>query len=160
MGDAGDDSVGQAVSNTLLTTAGVIALLFGGLMAVSSAYQLLVTGPRPALLPIVAVAVVFVSIGLVTVAPLRERLQDRHGVGTTGRVRTVDRRTVKNADERCTSCGRRVDRGVVRRYRDEFVVAGFPLTRDHGYNYYCLDCRSGSPDGDESDAPEREREST
>ena len=60
-----------------------------------SAYQLLVTDPRPAVLLIIAVAIVFLSIGLVTVDPLRQRLEDRHGVGTIGRTQTVDRQAIK-----------------------------------------------------------------
>lgn len=93
----------------------------------------------PALV-VLALSVVAVVAGL-AVNPRSER---RYARSRFGRVRSVDRRVVRveeDPDESCVACGGAVDRGLCRRYREEFVVAGVPLTSTDGdENYYCLDC--------------------
>lgn len=72
------------------------------------------------------------------------QLSRRHDRSTVGRVKTVDHGVVgrhEHAAEPCTVCGERFDVGVVRRRRDEFVIAGLPVyTFDVGYNHYCAGC--------------------
>ncbi|SIR62640.1 hypothetical protein SAMN05421752_101341 [Natronorubrum thiooxidans] len=57
----------------------------------------------------------------------------------------------EQCSERCVACGTRVEQGMVRRYREEYAVAGIPIyTRSVGYNHYCLECattelRGGEP---------------
>jgi len=98
-----------------------------------------VWSPWPALV-VLALSVVAV-VGGVAVNPRFER---SYGRSRFGRVRSVDRRVVRaeeNPDESCVGCGGAVDRGLCRRYREEFVAAGVPLTATDGdENYYCLDC--------------------
>ncbi|AGB38327.1 hypothetical protein [Natronococcus occultus] len=96
-------------------------------------------------------ALVLLLTGLVTVAlglfvnpRFRRRLDRRHGPSTFGRVRSVDRRVVRPEErclERCVDCDDRVEKGLVRRYREEYALAGVPVyTCSEGYNHYCLEC--------------------
>ena len=100
---------------------------------------------------------VFAVIGL-WLSPLAERRLDRrHGISRFGRIRTVDHR-ITPATERteapCVVCGEAFERGVVRRRRDETVVAGVPVrTHSIRHNYYCADCaREELFGGDASEA--------
>ncbi|QLH84176.1 hypothetical protein [Halosimplex pelagicum] len=94
----------------------------------------------PPALVVLALSVVAVVAG-VAVNPRFERSYAR---SRFGRVPAVERRTVRPSeavDEPCVVCGETVDRGLCRRYREEFVVAGLALTATDGEeNYYCLDC--------------------
>ncbi|APW99582.1 hypothetical protein CHINAEXTREME_18205 [Halobiforma lacisalsi AJ5] len=86
----------------------------------------------------------FAALGLYAAPAFRRRLERRHGITAFGRVRTVDHRVVgpgETDDERCVVCNGPFDGGVVRRRRDETVVAGVPV-RTHAmrYNHYCPDC--------------------
>jgi len=43
--------------------------------------------------------------------------------------------------ESCVSCGSGLTEGLVRRYRDEFVLAGVPVwTVSENRNFYCPNC--------------------
>ncbi|GAB6880602.1 hypothetical protein JCM17823_28760 [Halorubrum gandharaense] len=81
---------------------------------------------------------------------LRERLTRRHSLAEFGRLRTVDHRIVRpfeNCEADCVVCGEPVDAGVVRRRRDETVLAGFPvLTRSLEENHYCTACAAAELD--------------
>ncbi|MBC9985487.1 hypothetical protein E4P24_03790 [Haloferax sp. AS1] len=73
-----------------------------------------------------------------------------------GRVREVV--TSPRAVRECVVCGEADDRGVVREFSTQFVVAGIPLaTTDRGENEYCTRCHAVefSP-GDEAARGERE----
>ncbi|WP_436344619.1 hypothetical protein [Natronorubrum sp. FCH18a] len=91
-----------------------------------------------------AVSFVLVALGIFVNPGMRSRLNRRHAPSTFGRVRSVDRRVVRpdeDCDERCIACDSRVERGLVRRYREEYALAGLPIyTRSAAYNYYCLEC--------------------
>ncbi|SDR13087.1 hypothetical protein [Natronobacterium texcoconense] len=103
-------------------------------------------------------AFVTAAFGIFVNPRFRTRLERRHGLSTFGRVHSVDRRTIKpdeECHERCVSCQKRVEKGLVRRYREEFALAGIPVyTSSVGYNHYCLECASsevlGEPRIDES----------
>ncbi|KTG10368.1 hypothetical protein AUR64_12425 [Haloprofundus marisrubri] len=99
--------------------------------------------------PLVMGFVLLFSLTLVTfgvfVNPrFRRRLNRRHSVDRFGTVRTVDNRVVRaeeNCRERCVACDSRVEQGVVRRLREEYVVAGVPVYTDsESYNHYCRSC--------------------
>ncbi|EMA44661.1 zinc ribbon domain-containing protein [Halobiforma nitratireducens] len=99
----------------------------------------------------------FAASGLYVAPAFRRRLERRRGIGSVGRTRTVDHRVVhpgETTDERCVVCNDPFDGGVVRRRRDETVLAGFPIrTHELGYNYYCPACArrdlfAGSGDAD------------
>ncbi|WP_440771823.1 hypothetical protein [Natronorubrum sp. DTA28] len=87
---------------------------------------------------------VLVAFGIFVNPRMRRRLDRRHAPSAFGRVRSVDRRVVRpdeDCDERCVACDSRVERGLVRRYREEYALAGLPVyTRSTDYNYYCLEC--------------------
>jgi hypothetical protein len=88
---------------------------------------------------------------------VERRLDRRHGISRFGRVRTVDHR-ITSATERteapCVVCGEAFERGVVRRRRDETVIAGVPVrTHSMRHNHYCADCaREELFGGDAGDA--------
>lgn len=86
----------------------------------------------------------FAAIGLWLTPPVERRLDRRHGLSRFGRIRTVDHRitpATEPTEAPCVVCGEDFERGVVRRRRDETVVAGVPI-RTHSIrrNHYCTDC--------------------
>jgi hypothetical protein len=130
--NAGEGTV-ETVSTYLLSG---LLLLIGGWIATvaaiggSSGFALIGIG--------------FVLLGAGTAPPVRRRLGRRHGLTEFGRLRTVDHRVIRpteRVEEPCVVCGEAFDRGLVRRRRDETVVAGVPLvTHDERYNHYCARC--------------------
>lgn len=100
-------------------------------------------------------SLLLITFGVFVNPRFRRRLNRRQTITRFGRVRSVDRRVLhatENRSERCVECGTRTTEGVIRRYREEFVVAGVPIyTLSEGKNYYCPDCAlSESPhDADE-----------
>ena len=82
--------------------------------------------------------------GLGFLPPVKRRLDRRHDLTEFGRLRTVDHRTIhpsEGYDAPCVICGKQGRSGLLRRRRDETVLAGVPV-RTHGldYNYYCEAC--------------------
>ncbi|WP_114575459.1 hypothetical protein [Saliphagus sp. LR7] len=108
----------------------------------------------------------FLSFGAAVTPAIRRRLGRRHSVTEFGHVRTVDRRVVREEEDevfRCTACDLPAREGLVRRYREEYAVAGVPLyTESEGHNHYCLECASeellGPREPTEQPDPEVERE--
>ncbi|GAA0505465.1 Double zinc ribbon [Halorubrum aquaticum] len=123
----------ETVSTYLLS--GLLLLIGGWIAAVAA------TGGSPAF---AAIGVGFALLGAGMAPPVRRRLDRRHGVRDFGRLRSVDHRVVRpteRIEEPCVVCGETFDRGLVRRRRDETVLAGVPvLTHDERYNHYCADC--------------------
>ncbi|MGM0447616.1 MAG: zinc ribbon domain-containing protein [Methanobacteriota archaeon] len=121
-----------------------LLLLIGGLIG----YFAATSGSPPAAL----IGLAFIGLGLGVAPPVRRRLDRRHGVTEFGRQRTVDHRTVRppeSVDDPCVVCGEAFDRGLVRRRRDETVVAGVPVrTRSIRHNHYCVDCARSEVFGD------------
>ncbi|MCU4973097.1 hypothetical protein OB955_10120 [Halobacteria archaeon AArc-m2/3/4] len=101
---------------------------------------------------------VFVAFGVFVNPSLRRRLNRRHKISRFGTVRTVDQRVVRPDErclERCVSCDSRVERGMVRRYREEYALAGVPVyTASVDYNHYCLECATDELSGRHDDALE------
>ncbi|WP_144921088.1 zinc ribbon domain-containing protein [Halorubrum salsamenti] len=123
----------ETVSAYLLT--GVLLLIGGWIVVVGS------TSGSP---PVALIGLAFSLLGLGTAPAVRRRLDRRHGITTFGRQKTVDHRVIRppeSVDEPCVVCGEAFDRGLVRRRRDETVVAGVPV-RTHSIrrNHYCVDC--------------------
>lgn len=75
---------------------------------------------------------------------VRNRVDNHHSLTAFGRTPVVERRVVhpeENCRERCVVCNARVEKGLVRRHREDIAVAGIPLVfGPNSYNYYCLDC--------------------
>jgi len=90
------------------------------------------------------IGLLFVVTGLYISPPVERRRKRRHSLVDFGRLRTVDHRLIpryERCEEPCVVCGTAVDRGLVRRRRDETVVAGLPIvTHDIQFNHYCVDC--------------------
>jgi hypothetical protein len=86
----------------------------------------------------------FVLFGLFVNPRFRQRVNRRHSPAKFGRVRSVDSRVLRAAEgraETCANCGAGLNEGLVRRYREEYCVAGVPVaTVSEGRNYYCVDC--------------------
>ena len=128
-----DDGALVTLSGYLL--GGVLSLIGLGIAAVAAEQG----APLGA-----AFGLAFAVIGVALTPPAERRLNRRHGLSRFGRIRTVDHRVVR-ATERtespCVVCGESFERGVVRRRRDETVVAGVPV-RTHALecNHYCADC--------------------
>ncbi|WP_135362774.1 hypothetical protein [Halosimplex halophilum] len=114
-----------------------------------------VWSPWPALVAL-ALSVVAVAAG-VAVNPRFERAYAR---SRFGRVPTVERRAVRPSeatDEPCVVCGGPVDAGLCRRYREEAVVAGVPVSASDGEeNHYCLDCAAAELGIDAGTTPDAE----
>ena len=106
--------------------------------------------------PAVLIGLAFGLLGIGTAPPVKRRLGRRHGITAFGRQKSVDHRTVRppeSVDEPCVVCGEAFDRGLVRRRRDETVVAGLPVrTHSMRYNHYCPDCARSELFGDSLDA--------
>jgi len=97
----------------------------------------------------------FAAVGVAMSPPAERRFARRHRVTRFGRLRSVDRRitpSTERTEAPCVACGGEFERGVVRRRRDETVVAGVPIrTHSVRYNHYCADCaRAELFDGDPS----------
>ncbi|WP_120243100.1 double zinc ribbon domain-containing protein [Halopiger aswanensis] len=138
----GRDSPAAASERLSTGSAYVTAAMFLFVGAVLSLVALLNGAIVPGL-----IGLAFAAVGLYVAPAFRRRFKRRHGSTDFGRKRTVDHRVVgpdeaSEADaERCVVCNEPFDGGLVRRRRDETVVAGFPV-RTHAmeHNYYCSEC--------------------
>ena len=69
------------------------------------------------------------------------RVDPVYGLGDFGATERVDVRTFDGDLETCSRCETSTRRGLYRRYRRQWVVAGVPLyTMAWGRNAYCPDC--------------------
>ncbi|MFC4405099.1 hypothetical protein [Haloarchaeobius iranensis] len=147
------DLIGDVIYAFLGTGLMVLGLLF-----IWAAFDNLLRYPSvgASLLTLFAAVVSFVLVGTgILVNPWTKRRLDRlHAPSTVGRARTVDERVVRPEErctERCTACGDRVEAGLVRRRREEYVLFGVPLvTRSERFTHYCLDCATAELSGDDA----------
>jgi hypothetical protein len=99
--------------------------------------------------------------GLYLFPPTRSRIERRHPVTRFGTVRSTDETVVHSPDKPCVACGRPIDTGIKRSYREEKVVAGIPiLTSQEGENHYCETCSALGAYPNAGDSTVEEREST
>jgi len=141
----------ETVSGYLLVG---LLLLIGGWLAFLGA-----TSGSP---PLALVGLAFALLTLGMVPAVQRRFDRRHGITKFGRRKTVDHRLIRppeSADEPCVVCGEAFDRGLVRRRRDETVVAGVPI-RTHSVrrNHYCVDCAQREVFGRGSAGPDSSSE--
>ncbi|WP_254863498.1 hypothetical protein [Halovivax gelatinilyticus] len=133
----------DTVSSAMYGLAGWLLIGFGLALAISSLSQ---ASDGPFALVGVGFAIVLLAFGVFVNPGLRRRIDRRHGIDQFGTVRSVDHRVFRpdrRTVERCLVCDEPTDRGLIRRYREEVVLAGFPIyTRSVGYNHYCPDCAS------------------
>ncbi|SDM74477.1 hypothetical protein SAMN04487949_2469 [Halogranum gelatinilyticum] len=151
-------ALADSVSDLLNGIAGWLLVGFGvaGLLSAGGSVVQLVGGaspaPNPAVIPFLTLfSLLFVTFGMFVNPRFRRRLDRRHAPSRFGWVRSVDDRVVhadEDCRERCVVCEDRVDRGLDRRYRSEFVVAGVPVyTASEDHNYYCLACATADRSG-------------
>jgi hypothetical protein len=90
--------------------------------------------------------------GLYLFPPTRRRIERRHPVTRFGTVQSTDETVVQSPDKPCVGCGRTIDTGVRRTYREEKAVAGIPiLTVRDGENHYCESCSYLGPESGAGD---------
>lgn len=143
-------ALADAVSRLLYGVAGWLSIVVGFMAAGAVVFALadgLTLANALIATIMLAVAVLFVGLGAYVSPRFRRRLDRRRSPSTFGRVHSVDRRVIRpdeDCDERCVSCESRIEKGLVRRFREEYAVAGVPVyTSSEGYNHYCLECASG-----------------
>ena len=148
--------IADTVSELMYGLAGWLLIGLGGLAFVGGAGGLIQTaGTAEMLVPLLLLgfAFVFVSLGVFVNPRFRRRLDRRRGISRFGRNKTVDSRVLSAAEHRresCVSCGSGLTEGLVRRYRDEFVLAGVPVwTASENRNFYCPDCAAEQTLSDE-----------
>lgn len=133
------------------TTNAVLSYLTGGLVGFLAIWFLFVAATSGATPVFGAIGVALLLGGLAVLPPVRRRLARRHGPTKFGRHRTVDHRVVyphEGYDEPCVVCGKRGRSGLLRRRRDETVLAGVPLrTHERDHNFYCERCATAELDG-------------
>jgi len=145
---------------------GWLLILFGLMLALTALDTLsggLVVG---ALFQVVGV-LLFVLSGAAIAPSVRKRIDNRHSLSAFGRTPVVKSRSIPPGErcvERCVVCNAGIDAGMVRRYREDIVVAGVPLVfGSHSHNHYCLDCAReelGLTDPAEAVDGDLQREST
>jgi hypothetical protein len=128
------------VAGWLLVGLGLLAFLSG----VGGTVQTAGTAEMVVPLLLLVFAFTFLTSGVLVNPRFRRRLDRRSGLTRFGRARTVDRRVLSAAEnhrESCVSCDSDLTEGLVRRYREELLVAGVPVwTASEGRNFYCADC--------------------
>ena len=156
--DSSNAAVLAGLINDVIYACFGTGLLVLGLVFIWAAFDNLLRYPSVAasLLTLFAAVVSFVLAGTgILVNPwTRDRLNRLHSPTTVGRARTVDERVVRPEErctERCTACGDRVEAGLVRRRREEYVLFGVPLvTSSQRFNHYCLDCATAELSGEDA----------
>jgi hypothetical protein len=136
--------IADTVSELMYGLAGWLLIGLGGLAFAGGVGGLIQTvGTTEMFVPLLLLgfAFVFVSSGVFVNPRFRRRLNRRRGISRFGRHKTVDSRVLSAAEhqrEPCVSCGSGLTEGLVRRYRDEFVLAGVPVwTVSDNRNFYC-----------------------
>lgn len=130
----------SAVAGWLLIGLGSVAFLAGAGGIVQEA------GTAGVIVPflLIGFAAVFIISGVFVNPGFRRRLDRRHGLSRFGSVKTVENRTrsaTEDGQESCVVCNSGSKEGLIRRYRQEYAVAGIPLwTISENHNFYCPDC--------------------
>ncbi len=130
----------KGVAGWLLIGLGVAGFLSGTGGIVQQA------GTADIIAPIIIVgfAILFIISGVLVNPRFRRRLDRRYRPSRFGRVKTVEDRIQSATDGRqrpCVVCGSSSKEGLVRRYRQKYVVAGVALwTLSENHNFYCPDC--------------------
>ncbi len=161
-------ALADAVSALLYAIAGWLLVVVGLMITATAARVVLEVGVTTQTIAagtmLAIIGMVMILLGVFVNPRFRKRLDRRHGLSTFGRVQSVDRRVIRSDEDcykRCVDCQSPIDQGLVRRYREEYALAGIPVyTRSVGYNHYCLACATEELFGPEpaSTTTERHRE--
>ncbi|WP_277542311.1 hypothetical protein [Haloarcula laminariae] len=151
----------DAVSEVLYALAGWLLVGLGAVGVVVAVLSV-ASGTAPSLVLssiVVLLSLCLVAFGVFVNPGFRRRLDRRRSLGQFGRSRVVEHRVLRPGEDRtdrCVDCGARVAEGELRRYREEFCLAGLPVyTHSEGENAYCLDC--ATTDSSDATAPADER---
>lgn len=141
----------NGVAGWILIATGSVGLLAAG-GSVVQLFDATAPSPNPAVIALLtSFSLLLVTFGVFVNPRFRRRLDRRHAVSQFGSVRSVDERVVRAAEhcrERCVVCESRVDEGLDRRFRSEYVFAGIPVyTVSEDHNHYCLDCATAELSG-------------
>ncbi len=149
------------IAGWLLIGLGAAAFLSGTGRVVQHAGTSEMTVP----LLLLGLAFLFITSGIFVNPRFRRRLDRRRNLSRFGQAKTVDSRIFspsENRYESCVSWGSGLSKGMVRRYRQEYVVAGIPVwTISENRNFYCPSCATeelsgpNSTDTGNSDVSER-----
>lgn len=129
-------------------TTDAASYVIGGIIAFVGLFLLLATINGDGTLMLGGSGLVLTLGGLSILPPvnrrLNRRLARRHGLTKFGRQKTVDHRIVhptEGHNEPCVVCGQHSRSGLLRRRRDETLVAGVPLFAHRlDHNFYCERC--------------------
>ncbi|MDS0282776.1 hypothetical protein [Haloarcula onubensis] len=139
-------ALADALSDVLSALAGWLLVGLGGLGVAVPLLAVLDGTPSNPAVPAVVVllSLCLVAFGVFVNPRFRRRLDRRRSIREFGRSRVVEHRVLRAAEgrtERCVGCDTRLTEGELRRYREEFCLAGLPVyTHAEGENAYCLDC--------------------
>jgi RNA polymerase subunit RPABC4/transcription elongation factor Spt4 len=138
--DGSTTATAGSVDASLSTAA---SYLLGGLLALIGLFVIIAAAGGGTVWPGL-IGLGFALGGLGILPPVRRKLDRRHEITKFGRLKHVDHRVVhptEGYDEPCIICGKQGRSGLLRRRRDETLVAGIPLVT-HGMddNYYCEQC--------------------
>jgi hypothetical protein len=139
--------IADTVSDLMYGIAGWLLIglgVIGSLSGTGGVIQQAGTGDVMVPLFVLGVAILFINLGIYVNPRFRRRLDRRHGLSRFGRAKSVDRRILSPAENRresCISCGSSLIKGLVRRYRQEYLIAGVPVwTTAKNHNFYCPSC--------------------
>lgn len=139
--------IAESIADLMNGIAGWILIVFGiaaSLSGVGGALQQANTAEMVAPLVVLGFGLLLTVAGIFVNPRFRRRIDRRHRLSRFGQVETVENATVSETeygDALCVSCGSGQNDGLVRRYRQEYVVAGVPLwTVSENYNFYCPSC--------------------
>lgn len=135
------------VSELLYSIAGVLSIglgIFGLVIATLRVIKESVPAdPTPSALVLVF-SLLLLILGVFVIPQFRRRVNRRQSPTQFGRTQNVDTRVLRPEEEttdECVVCGSQSDRGLIKRYRQEFCFVGIPvLTTAEGHNFYCIEC--------------------
>ena len=85
-----------------------------------------------------------VHLGVFVNPRFRRRLDRRHSITQFGRIQSVDEHVLYAGEgytKRCVNCGSRLNKGLVRRYRENICFVGvLVFTSSENQNHYCVEC--------------------
>ena len=135
--------IADTVSDLMYGSAGWLLIGLGAAAFLSGTGGVIQhAGTRETIVPLLLLgsAFLFITSGISVNSRFRRRLDRRHNLSRFGQAKTVDSSVLsqsENPHESCVSCGSSLSKGVVRRYRQAYVVAGVPVwTVSENRNYY------------------------
>jgi hypothetical protein len=145
--DPSNVAIADTVSDLMYGLAGWLLIGLGTLAVaggIGGVIQTAGTAEMAAPVLLLGFAFLFITSGVFVNPRFRRRLARRREATSFGRTKSVDRRvlaTAENRRELCTNCGCTLTEGLVRRYREEFLIAGVPVwTISKSKNFYCPEC--------------------